>query len=315
MPHNIPLSSLRTFIEVSRQGSMKLAAEKMCITTGAVSQQIRHLEEQMGIKLFSRQGKRLMLSIPGLSLRDAVGRGFEEIENGWAKIVPPVQNQLVISALPVIAYRWLLPYLNSFQQQNPRISLSLRACQSEEQLKIENADIWLALSIFPDDNLRSVPLWKSARIPVCHPVLLNGATITQPDQLLQFPLLKNISLNGWNEWFALNNVKRVPDSRGGCFDDEFGLINAALLQQGIALVHEQFVRAELENGTLVRLLPDFPTAYSTCQFIYREGTRRHWIVQRFMEWLTGICHQTGCSETLIVPTPRTDCEEKYREAG
>lgn len=90
MSHNIPLSSLRTFIEVSRQGSMKLAAEKMCITTGAVSQQIRHLEEQMGIKLFSRQGKHLMLSIPGLSLRDAVGRGFEEIENGWAKIVPPV---------------------------------------------------------------------------------------------------------------------------------------------------------------------------------------------------------------------------------
>lgn len=86
MLHNIPLSSLRTFIEVSRQGSMKLAAEKMCITTGAVSQQIRHLEEQMGIKLFSRQGKRLMLSIPGLSLRDAVGRGFEEIENGWQKL-------------------------------------------------------------------------------------------------------------------------------------------------------------------------------------------------------------------------------------
>lgn len=315
MSYNIPLSSLRTFIEISRQGSMKLAAEKMCITTGAVSQQIRHLEEQMGLKLFSRQGKRLVLSIPGLSLRDAVERGFEEIENGWAKIVPPVQNLLVISALPVIAYRWLLPYLNSFQQQNARISLSLRACQSEEQLKTENAGIWLALSIFPDDNLRSVPLWKSARIPVCHPVLLNEETITQPEQLFQFPLLKNISANGWNEWFALNNVKQVPDSRGGCFDDEFGLINAALLQQGIALVHEQFVRAELENGTLVRLLPDFSTAYSTCHFIYREGTRHNWMVQRFMEWLTVICHQTGCSETLLVPPPRTDCEENYREAG
>ncbi|HCT3873889.1 TPA: hypothetical protein RQO42_004537 [Klebsiella michiganensis] len=57
----------------------------------------------MGIKLFSRQGKRLMLSVPDLSLRDAVGRGFEEIENGWAKIVPPLQNQLVISTLPVAA--------------------------------------------------------------------------------------------------------------------------------------------------------------------------------------------------------------------
>ncbi|MBP2156387.1 LysR family transcriptional regulator [Erwinia rhapontici] len=99
MSHNIPLYSLRTFIEVSRQGSMKLAAEKMCITTGAVSQQIRHLEEQMGIKLFSRQGKRLMLSIPGFSLRDAVAQGFDEIENAWARIAPPVQNQLVISAL------------------------------------------------------------------------------------------------------------------------------------------------------------------------------------------------------------------------
>lgn len=124
-----------------------------------------------------------------------------------------------------------------------------------------------------------------------------------------------MSLNDWNEWFTLNGVKQVTGSRGGCFDDEFGLINAALLQQGIALVHEQFVRGELENGTLVRLLPNFPIAYSTCQFIYREGTRSHRIIQRFMEWLTGICNQTGCTETLLVPPPQTDCEEKYREAG
>ncbi|MVT05856.1 hypothetical protein CD006_25140 [Enterobacter sp. 10-1] len=83
---------------------MKLTAEKMCITIGAVSQKILHIEEQMRNKLFSRKGKILRLSIPGLSLRDAVGRGLKEIENGWAKIVPPFQNQLVISALPVIAY-------------------------------------------------------------------------------------------------------------------------------------------------------------------------------------------------------------------
>ncbi|HHD7473876.1 TPA: LysR substrate-binding domain-containing protein [Klebsiella oxytoca] len=100
------------------------------------------------------------------------------------------RNQLIISALPVIAYRWLLPYLNSFQQQSLRISLSLRACPSEEQLKIENADIWLSLSVLPDNSLSTVPLWKSARILVCHPVLLNGATLAQPKQLLQYPLLK-----------------------------------------------------------------------------------------------------------------------------
>jgi len=65
MTYNIPLSSLRTFIEVSRLGSMKLTAEKMCITTGAVSQQIRQLEEHLGNKLFSRTGKKLILSLPG----------------------------------------------------------------------------------------------------------------------------------------------------------------------------------------------------------------------------------------------------------
>ncbi|MCR8998630.1 LysR substrate-binding domain-containing protein [Rahnella perminowiae] len=270
MSHNIPLSSLRTFIEVSRQGSMKLAAEKMCITTGAVSQQIRHLEEQMGIKLFSRHGKRLMLSIPGLSLRDAVARGFEEIENGWARIAPPVQNQLVISVVPVIAYRWLLPHLNSFQQQNPRISLSLRVCQPSEQLRMENADIWISLSTLSGEDLSSVPLWKSALIPVCHPALLNGMMISQPEDLLHYPLLKNINLSGWNEWFTLNDIKGEARSRGGCFDDEFGLINAALLQQGIALVHEHFVREELENGTLVQLFPDSQTRYSTCQFVHRQ---------------------------------------------
>lgn len=140
-------------------------------------------------------------------------------------------------------------------------------------------------------------------------------TITQPDQLLQYPLLKNMSLNGWNEWFTLNDVKQDASSRGGCFDDEFGLINAALLQQGIALVHEQFVRGELENGTLIRLLPELPTADSTCQFIYREGTRHHWMIQRFMEWLTGICNQTGCSESLLVSLSRTDCEINIVKQG
>ncbi|HHD7473877.1 TPA: LysR substrate-binding domain-containing protein [Klebsiella oxytoca] len=124
-----------------------------------------------------------------------------------------------------------------------------------------------------------------------------------------------MSLNGWNEWFALNDIKQSANLRCGCFDDEFGLINAALLQQGIALVHEHFARGERENGTLVRLSLDFPTGYSTCQFIYREGTRRHWMVQQFQEWLSGICQQIGCSEALLAPQPHADCTAEYRKVG
>jgi len=295
MYYNIPLSSLRTFIEVSRLGSMKLTAEKMCITTGAVSQQIRQLEEHLGNKLFSRTGKKLILSLPGTHLRDAVARGFEDIENGWAQncVMRPVFSQLVIAAVPVVAHRWLLPLLNSFQRQYPRISISLRVCHPADMLRSDSADICLSLESLPGEQLRKVALWSSEVIPVCSPELLDGRVIEKPEDLLDFPLLQNPYRNSWHEWFSSNGVICQPVSRGACFDDEFGLINAACLQQGIALVHERLIQDELESGRLVRLLPEAVCRQEECQFVSRESSFSHCMVQSFLGWLMTVSACTG----------------------
>ena len=121
MPRLPPLTTLPVLEAASRLGSFSLAADELHVTHGAISHQIRSLEEYLGISLFARIGRRVELTPEGAALADKVREALQQVATAVDAISPAArENKLVISVLPSFASRWLMPRLGRFLEAHPQ---------------------------------------------------------------------------------------------------------------------------------------------------------------------------------------------------
>lgn len=284
----LPLLALRAFTETGRTGSIKSAAEVMGVTSGAVSQQIRLLEERTGVSLFRRTRYGVELTEEGASVYPALLRAFAQIEASLTTLEASSERQtLTVSTLPSFAASWLVPRLGRFMAQNPEIEVRVEASSGLTNLHGGRVDIALrhGLGNYPDYDVQ--PLMAPALVPVISPALLaSGPVIEQPSDCLAYPLLQDSDRADWRLWLTACGIEATPEAeRGTAFDEDFLLLKAAEAGQGIALIRDIYAEPEIAAGRLVLAIDrPWPTQFAYYILTLPENAQKP-ALKLFIEWL------------------------------
>lgn len=251
---NLPLNALRSFEAAARHNHLRRAAEELGVTHGAVSRQIRQLEEQLGTALFERRGRGMVLTEQGRRLMAVVSDALDRLVEGTLSVDPEsLQGALLVGTSPSIAACWLLRMIGEFQRHYPEIEVRVEELQPLQR-EIP-ADIEVAVCYGEPEAPRRVvrELFREQYMPVASPVLLpSGGLSGQPSELLQFPLIHDRH-ERWQRWLANQGLDAGNARAQLRVKDAYLGICAARDGCGVFLADRIEVGPELRSGTLVAL--------------------------------------------------------------
>ena len=176
-----PLATLRAFEAVARLGSVSRAAEALGRTHGAVSKQIRGLQDHAGVALFEKAGTGLRPTAAGTELAAAVGRAFAALSEAYEAVAPSGTPTVLVACSATFATRWLAPHLGGFARAHPQVRVRLSMTSAREMRQETDADVvvlWDWLSYPEADRARAIPLGEAAFVLVAapgYPVVGDGA--------------------------------------------------------------------------------------------------------------------------------------------
>lgn len=288
MASSLPYLALRTFVEVGQRGSIKAAAQALSVTSGAVSQQIRLLEDRVGLALFTRERNGLRLTDAGASIHPALLQAFEHMQEALQSLEQIKSRQtLTVSTVATFAASWLVPRLGRFNLRYPHIEVRVEATSAVTDLRRDRVDVAVrhGLGVYPD--LQVTRLMAPVLVPVASPALMAAsAELTQPQDCLALPLLHDADRADWSLWLSAHGVAKDPRAeRGSTFEDDFLLIRAAEAGQGLALVPEEHAREEIAAGRLVQVLDKPWPARFAYYVVTRPQAMQRDVVKAFVEWI------------------------------
>ncbi|WP_426959427.1 LysR substrate-binding domain-containing protein [Muricoccus radiodurans] len=291
---NLPLQALRVFDAAARHLNMGRAATELGITQGAVSRQIKALEERLSEPLFTRGPRGLRLTEAGDLLADYVGRGLRQMEAGFLRIGQPRgRTTLVVSAARTFAMRVLAPRIGDFVRRHPWIDLRLETHRYFAQL--HGADVDVAIRTgrgdWPGHIVR--PLTEAAKFPVLSPALLpDPAEERSPAALLgRLTLLRYAERDDWSAWLSAAGLEPALAGPGPRFDETALALAAAEAGQGIAMAWDILVSDAISAGRLVRPFPEVLRDGTGYHLVMTEAAAQRSTVDAFATWIRGCLPQ------------------------
>ncbi|MEL7282286.1 MAG: transcriptional regulator GcvA [Pseudomonadota bacterium] len=251
----LPLNALRAFEAAARHLSFKAAAEELRVTPAAVSQQVKALEDRLGVALFQRLTRALRLTQAGQEALPLVSEGFDLLAEGLSRLQDHGRHPLTISVSASFGAIWLVPRLERFYARHPEIELRLDGTDRRVDLARGEADVAIRYGRGGYPGVRVDHLFDQRNTPVCHPDLLDGAApLRAPDDLRHHTLLHvnwQSTDASWRMWLRAAGARQVDGTKGPQFSQESMAIEAALDGQGVALVGDRLVADHLAAGRLV----------------------------------------------------------------
>jgi LysR family glycine cleavage system transcriptional activator len=261
------------------------AAEEMHVTHGAVSQRIKRLEEHLGMPLFRRSGRAMLLTDQGRLLQERVRAAISEITEGVEAIGSGNKDGvLTISMVPGFATYWLLPRLAGFIERHPDIDVNIRATLSLADFERDGVDMAVRFGGGAWPGLISIKLYDENLVPVCSPAFRGGRLPRAPAELLKLPLLHD-ERQPWSLWFDAIGLDWRDTGEGPRYSEQTLLLAAAIGGLGVALARASLVRADLESGRLVRLFPQTVRTRYSYFIVYPKGSEARGKIQAFRDWL------------------------------
>ncbi|KZE25970.1 transcriptional regulator GcvA [Crenobacter luteus] len=248
-----PLNALRIFEAAARLESFSAAASELFVTHGAVSKQIKQLEDWLGVKLFERAGGRVRLTDTGWRYLVQVQDGLDLIANATSQLLQPErQRRLTINSTPTLAMFWLLPQLASFRADCPEIDL--RIMTSDRDIGRLDAPFDVAIRRGPGDwpGYIAKPFLDEWERPLCAPALLERHPLRQPADLAQHTLLyADTRPTAWQRWLTLAGVPELKPAATIHFDHFYLALRAAMDGLGVVLGPLPMAQSEIDAGRLV----------------------------------------------------------------
>ena len=287
-----PLNSLVAFEAAARHLSFTRAADEISVTQGAVSRQVRLLEDFLGTRLFERDTRNLRMTTAGAQYYETVRNSLHEISQSTDAILQHTRDeQITVITSYAMASFWLLPRYKQFQDEYPDIDLRIVSVNSFNDVSHFEYDLALFFRALPPKELEVTPLFGEKAFPVCSPKYLeSNPSLIDPKNLAQATLLTLEDSEDWvrwRDWFAQSGLEMPTNARRIKMNNYPLLIQAALNGQGFALGWERLVDDYLDSGLLVR-----PIAFevsTTSQFYLMQPTRAHRKkrgAEQFCDWLT-----------------------------
>jgi LysR family glycine cleavage system transcriptional activator len=254
-----PLNALRAFEAAARHLSLSLAANELHVTPAAISHQVRLLEDHIGLPVFERDGR-------GLVLTDAGAAGLKDLREGFARLSDAMEaiaslgeaGALSVSVAPSFAAKWLLPRLQSFEREHPEIDVHVSASMQLVDFARDRIDVAVRYGPGGYPDVFFEKLLTESVTPVCSPELLHGQPLHAPRDLLKLTLLHDDSPDNdpscpnWDMWLRAAGVDDGDVERGPRYNQASLVIEAAVLGRGVALAKSALAAADLKAGRLVR---------------------------------------------------------------
>ena len=291
--HLPPLNALRAFEAAARHLSLTRAAEELHVTPAAVSHQVKGLESYLGVKLFRRANRSLLLTDAGQACLPGLHEGFDRLAEAMEAVrARDESGPFTVSVPPSFGAKWLVTRLDRFTQKHPGYDVRLDASMRLVDLMREGVDIAVRYGAGRYEGMRVDRLMDEVAIPVCSPRLLHGdKPLRVPEDLCQHTLLHHTapyqddSYPDWRMWLQAAGVTSCDLARGPTFSMASMAVQAAIDGQGVALVGDVLVADDIAAGRLVRPFElSFPVHfayYIVCPLITAERRR----VVAFREWL------------------------------
>lgn len=287
-----PMNSLVVFESAARHLSFTMAAEELHVTQGAVSRQIRCLEAYLGKPLFERANRSVKLTAMGHRYAQAVRQSLL----GISEVTDEVRSwkgahQITVATTSAMASLWLIPKIAEFQRDHDDIELRFVAIEQVRDLNRVEYDIALFYCRTPPLSMRSTTLFHEEVFPVCSPEYLERhGPFTEPAALLDCTLLSLEDADqdwmSWKQWFSSVGVTFHAPRRRLNTNNYSMLVQAAIMNQGVALGWSQLVDDYLESGQLVRPLETvLRTEAKFCLLERADAPLNRRGVRAFHEWL------------------------------
>lgn len=295
------LHALQVFDAVARRMSFTDAAEEMRLTQGAISYQIRQLEDCLGVALFHRRGRSIELTVEGLRLWSPLRRSLGQIDAAVDQVSTRGHVRLTVSLTTYFGGRWLLPRLSGFMHLRPEVEIRLVHPPLGSSKSAADADVsvrW-GKGDWPDGGYEL--LFDSPLVPVCARTLVRGANRRPSGSLRGLPILHDELREPWAEWFAKAGVDAGILVDGPVISDPNLRIQAAIDGQGVTLADE-LVQSEFQSGRLVR---PFDVALEGYGYYVAFGSgSRSVLMKEFHDWLRSEAGETrraacGKAETRV----------------
>jgi LysR family glycine cleavage system transcriptional activator len=278
------LPALAAFASAARHQNFAHAAEELHLTASAVSHHVRKLEASLGISLFQRHARGVVLTPEGRLLADATGSALSEIDGVLEGLRRHRRDSgLRITALPSLSASWLMPRINRFTSAHPEIGLSIDTDRTLVRFDEGGPDLGIRYGLGQWPGLVARFLMDETLLAAAAPSI--AATVTTPEDVARLPLVTDIAPEGWREWFRASGVKPPRQPRLHTISDSADGLAAAAAGLGAILARRRLATAYIADGRLVRLPgPELPAryAYYVVHSAHRPLTAA---AQAFVAWL------------------------------
>ena len=282
-----PLNALRAFEASARQLSFTRAAEELFVTQAAISHQIKSLEEHLGIKLFMRKNRALLLTEEGQSYFLDIKDVFNLLHDATERLLARgAKGAITVSLQPSFAIQWLVPRLKAFNLLHPEIDVRIKAVDQADHSLTEDVDvaIYYGRGRWPD--VHADKLHTEYLIPVCSPLLMSGKKpLNTMNDLTNHMLLHDTSRRDWKRWFKEANIKAVNVNHGPIFSHSAMVVQAAVHGQGVALTQSILAKPEIDSGRLITPFSHRLLSKNAFYIVCREHQVDVGKIEAFREWV------------------------------
>lgn len=293
-----PLNALRVFEAAARHLSFTKASEELFVTQAAVSHQIKALEDYLGLKLFRRRNRSLLLTEEGqnyyLDIKDiliALKEATDKLKSRSAK------GTLTVSVPPSFAIQWLVPRLSSFNVAYPDIDVRIQAVDRYEGKLSDDVDVAIFYGKGHWPGLKADLLYSEYLLPVCAPSLIvEKDLLNKPENLARCTLLHDTSRQDWLVYTRQLGLNNFNVQQGPIFSHSAMVVQAAVHGQGVALVNNVLAQAEIESGRLVCPFNQVLVSKNAYYFVYPDSQAEVGKISAFRAWI--IVRATSEQENL-----------------
>ncbi len=278
------LNALRVFVAVARCGGVSRAAEELNLTHSAVSHQIRALQSELGITLFEKSGRGLLLTEQARVYVQRIESAFKEIEEATLEVTTHNRHRLRISTIPSFAARWLLPRLGDFIATCPDVDVEVQSSHRAADVKGGEVDIGIRFDTGPHPGLYSERLMRDWLFPVCSPEFAKKYALCDASGIDGVPLMHS-EREPWSSWFPAAGIVADEPEHGILFNDSALMLQAAAAGQGLCLARQSIVYDELQSGRLVRPFSTYVESPFSYFFVCRREKLAAPPIASFRTWI------------------------------
>jgi LysR family glycine cleavage system transcriptional activator len=292
MPQHLPtLVALSAFEAAARHLSFKKAADELCVTPSSVSHQIKSLEEQLGVSLFTRFNRQVALTLDGVNYAAAIAAALADIEHATSAIsrnqdARPAKPRLVVSANSGFVDCWLSPRLSDFSRIEPDIELEIHYGEDFADYRHRDADVAIHFNSTGPPGSNAFPLYRAVEFPVCSPDLrIDGKKLADIADLETVTLLHEHDRIGWRRWLQTARALETDASIGPVFQNTQTIFDRVKACEGVGMGDELVAHDDLASGALVKPFSIVRDSDWTLYLIQLRRDRAADAVESFSEWL------------------------------